>query len=291
VSRTSIEVSLDPRDHRSRVRLGSSGPDGLGHLTARMLGPGHGSARVALIAEGALLLADDVIEIDVSVGPDAALDLVEPSGTVAYDMRGGSAQWRVRVHLAERARLRWHGKPFVVAEGADVSRRVQVDLESGATAMLRETLVLGRSGERGGSLAQHTRVTHADHPLLVEDLLLDKHRPRTGLLGPWRVVDTVSVFGRRADDDAQPGTPEADAPKAGTPKAGTFTTAPPEAVTGGGARRFELEGPGTLIRSLSGQAHAGCLEPLWRVVAKEWDQCSEGAVVSGVDARVSGATA
>jgi len=221
-----------------------------------MLAVGPASARVALVAEGALLLADDLIEVDVSVGPDAALDLIEPSGTVAYDMRGGSARWRVRVHLAERARLRWHGKPFVVAEGADVSREVQVDLEAGATAMVRETLVLGRSGERGGSLAQRTRVSQQGHPLLVEDLVLGAHRPRTGILGPWRVVDTVSVLGWRAD---------------GIPKA----------VVGDGAHRFELEGPGTLIRSLSGQAHARSLDPTWRVVSDTWDGCSVAASVDG----------
>ena len=248
MSRTEIEVDVDPRGRRSRVSLGSSGPDGRGHLSARILAFGHASARVALVAEGALLLADDLIEIDVSVGPDAALDLVEPSGTVAYDMRGGSARWCVRVHLAERARLRWHGKPFVVAEGADVNRTVQIDLEAEATAMTRETLVLGRSGERGGSLTQRTRVSHQGHPLLVEDLVLDAHVPRTGLLGPWRVVDTVNVLGRRAADT-------------------------PITVVGDGAHRFELEGPGTLIRSLSGQAHARCLDPAWQVVSDTWDVC------------------
>jgi urease accessory protein len=256
VSRTGIEVDVDPLGRRSRVHLGSSGPDGRGHLAARILAFGDAWARVALVAEGALLLADDLIEVDVSVGPDAALDLIEPSGTVAYDMRGGSARWRVRVHLAERARLRWHGKPFVVAEGADVSRKVQVDLEAGATAMVRETFVLGRSGERGGSLAQHTRVNYQGHPLLVEDLVLEAHRPRTGLVGPFRVVDTVSVLGRRADDT-------------------------PKAVVGDGAHRFELEGPGTLIRSLSGQAHARSLDPTWRVVSDAWDVCFVAASVTG----------
>lgn len=251
MSRTSIAVDVDPRGVRSRVRLrsgdsnassGPSGPDGRGHLSARILTFGPASARVALVAEGALLLADDLIEVDVSVGPDAALELIEPSGTVAYDMRGGSAQWRVRVHLAERARLRWHGRPFVVAQGADVDREVQIDLAAGATAMLRETLVLGRSGEQGGSLTQRTRVSHGGRPLLVEDLVLGVNRPRTGLLGPWRVVDTVSVLGRRADGI-------------------------PEEVVGQGNHRFELEGAGTVIRSLSGQAHAGCLGPAWQVVA------------------------
>ncbi len=252
MSRTGIEVGVDPRGRRARVRLDSSGADGRGHLTARILAFGHASASVALVAEGALLLADDLIEVDVTVGPEAELDLIEPSGTVAYDMRGGSARWRMRVHLAEGARLRWHGKPFVVAEGADVSRELQVDLAPGATAMLRETLVLGRSGERGGSLAQRTRVSHGGYPLLVEDLVLGAHRPRTGLLGPWRVIDTVSVLGRRADDI-------------------------PKKVVGDGAHRFELEGPGTLIRSLSGQAHTRCLDPAWRVLADTWDACPVAA--------------
>lgn len=242
MSRIGIEVDVDPQGRRSLVRLDSGGPDGRGHLAARILGFGQASARVALVAEGALLLADDLIEVDVSVGPGAALDLVEPSGTVAYDMRGGSARWHVRVHLAENAQLRWHGKPFVVADGADVNREIRIDLAVGATAMLRETLVLGRSGERGGSLTQRTRVSHAGQPLLVEDLVLGAHRPPTGLLGPWRVVDTASVLGRRADDI-------------------------PNTLVGEGAHRFDLEGPGTLIRSLSGQAHARCLDPVWRVVS------------------------
>jgi urease accessory protein len=242
VSVTGIEVDADPRGRRSRVRLQSSGPDGRGHLTARILAFGHASARIALVAEGALLLADDLIEVDVSVGPDAALDLIEPSGTVAYDMRGGSARWCVRIHLAERARLRWHGKPFVIADGADVSRTLQVDLEAGATATMRETLILGRSGEQGGSLAQRTRVSHQGRPLLVEDLVLDADVPRTGVLGPWRIVDTISVLGRRAADT-------------------------PDKVLGRGTHRFELEGPGTLIRSLSGQAHTRCLDPTWQIVS------------------------
>jgi urease accessory protein len=241
VSRTGIEVQADPEDRRSRVHVGSSGVDGRGHLTARILAFGPASARVALVADGALLLADDLIEVDVSVGHDAALDLIEPSGTVAYNMRGGSARWRVQIHLAERARLRWHGQPFIIAQGADVSREVQVNLEADATAILRETLILGRSGECGGSLTQQTTVSHQGHPLLVEELVLDARRPRIATIGLSRVVDTVSILGRRAANTS--------------------------AVIGDGAHRFELEGPGTLIRSLSEQAHARCLDPTWRVIS------------------------
>ncbi|WP_411285671.1 hypothetical protein [Lapillicoccus sp.] len=72
-------------------------------------------------------------------------------------------------------------------------------------------------------------------PLLAEDLDLGPARPRTGVLGPARVIDTVSVLGRRA-----PGMPSSP-----------------------GSHRLELDGPGTVIRSLSTQAHLGCLTTEW----------------------------
>src|ERR1035438_4707388 len=63
VGLTRIKVCADPGGRRARVHLGSSGPDGRGHLAARILALGQGSARVALVAEGALLLTGDLIEV------------------------------------------------------------------------------------------------------------------------------------------------------------------------------------------------------------------------------------
>ena len=77
--------------------------------------------------------------------PGGSLEIVEPGGTVAYAMRGRSARWDVTVEVDAGGTLVWHGEPFVVAEGADVTRTTSVELAAGASVSLRETLVLGRS--------------------------------------------------------------------------------------------------------------------------------------------------
>ena len=155
-------------------------------------------ARVALVPDGALLLAEDAIAIRVDVGPGAVLELVEPAGTVAYDMRGGSATWSVDVRLGQGAALIWAGEPFVVAAGARVRRTTSVQIADGAVLVLRETLVLGRSGEPAGQVQQRTTaVDEHGEPVLVEELALDADRAPT-LLGGRRVVDTVLVLGARS---------------------------------------------------------------------------------------------
>jgi len=99
---------------------------------------------------------------------------------------------------APHPRLTWQGQTFVLSGGADVTREVRIELATGSVAVLRETLVLGRTGEPGGRLLQTSRATLDGHPLLAEDLDLAPSQLRPGALGPWRVVDTLSILGRRA---------------------------------------------------------------------------------------------
>lgn len=240
MSRTDIAVAADGGGGRARLTITTDGPRGRGHLGARVLAHAPGSARVALVAEGALLLAGDDVTVGIRVGHGMRLDVVEPSGTVAYDMRGGTAQWTVHICLEPEAVLSWQGQTFVISAGADVTRDVRIDLGTGSVAVLRETLVLGRTGEQAGALTQRTRVSLEGEPLLAEDLILDPSASRVGVLGRTRVVDTVSVLGRRA-----PGIP------APVP----------------GSHRLELDGPGTLVRSLSEEAHAASLAPVWAAMA------------------------
>ena len=202
-----------------------AGDDDLGAVSALPARPAQ-SARVALVGTQALLLAGDTVEIDLVVDPGVALDVVEVAATVAY---GGSApaHWRVRGEIAADSRLIWSAEPFIVAAGADVHRDSRFELADSAVLFLRETLVLGRSGESGGRLRSRSEITLAGAALLVEDLdLTEEHlRSRPGQLGGSRVLDSVLLAGRRAP--AQPALP-----------AGT---------------RFELAGPGTLGRVLRGQ--------------------------------------
>ena len=212
------------------VTVLTPGPTGRGHLAVRRLPARDGVARLALVAEGALLLAGDDVGVEVVVEEGAWVEVVEPSGTVAYPMRGGRAHWRVSLAVDDGASVRWRGLPFVVAAGADVGRSTSVRLGDGAVVVLREVLVLGRSGEPGGAVGSRLRVDGVDGPVLAEDLLLGPGRPSVGVVGDARVLDTVTVLGARAG-------------------------AAPEGVT-----RLELEGGGTQLRWLGAATHASPLE-------------------------------
>jgi len=199
VGRTRIRVSPGRNGERCRVRSAVS----LSDPTAANLRPiitGHDerSATVSLVPEGALLLAGDGIELDVTVDSGVHLTLLEPGGTVAFNMRGGNARWDVRIEVADDAGLTWAGQPFVVAQGAEVERRTRIRAHRDARLALREVLVLGRHGERPGAIRQNTVV--ADDrglPLLVEDLPLNEDSV-AGLLGGNRAVVSVLSLGAAA---------------------------------------------------------------------------------------------
>jgi len=174
-----------------------------GLLAARRLRTTDSTVRVALVATQALLLAGDHVQLSVDVRGDVALEVVETAGTVAYDMRGGQARWDVDVTLAAGARLTWLAEPFVVAAGADVDRSTTLTLAAGTSATMRESVVLGRTGETGGSLRVTTRASYDAVPLLVEDLdLSPSGRVGPAVLGPYRCLDSITTLGHRLTDGA-----------------------------------------------------------------------------------------
>lgn len=212
---------------RGRVRADLSG----GLLSCRRLPDEGGTVRVALVATQALLLAGDDVRIEVDVDDGLALELVEVAGTVAYDMQGGSADWHVDVRLGAGAALVWDALPFVVATGAQVRRRARLDLAEDARSVLRETFVLGRTGEAGGHLTTTTDARLADRPLLVETLTVDPAtRADPALLGGARCLDTVTLLGARYEGEVPDG-----------------------------ADVLQLDRPGTLVRTFGDDAHAGDL--------------------------------
>lgn len=224
-------IAVEPAPGRARVRH-TPGP-----VAARVQRVDADGARVALVATTALLLGGDHVEFDVRVGAGGWLDIVETAGTVAYDARGVPSGWTVRARLGAGARLTWNGEPFVIADGAAVHRVTEVDLDPGATACLRETLVFGRVGEAGGALRSTTRVRLDGTDLLVEDLDLPDAGVRSGpgLLGSCRIIDSVLLLG---------------------------AAAPPDPVLPAGAR-YDLAGSGTIARVLAGDTDRSGLDAVW----------------------------
>ncbi len=117
-----------------------------------------------------------------------------------------------------------------------VDRDTRVCLGRGASLLLRETLVLGRSGEHAGRLETRTRVVGPSGPVLVEDLSLGPTAQRPGVLGPARVLDSVLCWGDRWRGEV------------------------PE-------HRFDLEGGGVLWRSLGSELHTTGLGETWTRVS------------------------
>lgn len=221
-------LAVETRGPGVRVRSGG------GAFRAVTLTRSSHHARVALVPDRALLLAGDRVRVEVTVGPGVSIELVETTGTVAYDMRGSRAAWDVDVQVADGGTCRWEGLPFVVAGGAVVERTLTVALQGDATFTQRETLVLGRHREPPGRLRNLTRITRDGSPILVEEL--DGRS-----LSPHRVMDGVLCIGT---------------PPTITP------VSPPAAV------RMELADGSSCWRSLSQEAHrtAAVLDPVWAAV-------------------------
>ena len=189
---------------RSTLRL-TPGP-----LAPRLLSADATGAKIALVATSALLLGGDHVQLEVDVGPGAWLEIVETAGTVAYDAAGESSSWNVRVAVDRGGLLIWHGEPFVLADGSNTLRRSVFELGPDASTCIRETVILGRTGERGGAVRIQTRVSRCGLPVLVEDLeLRDRERRELpGVIGSSAVIDTVTVLGAQV--------PGRSAPDAGT---------------------------------------------------------------------------
>lgn len=219
-----MHIAVETRNGRAHVDLRA------GLLVPRLVTAGEDLASVAVIAGGALLLDGDHVEVRVRVASGCLLEIEDIGGTVAYGSTGTPSSWTVDIDVAEGGCLIWHTLPFVVADAADVTRTTTIRLGRGAVALVRETLVLGRTGERGGRLRACTDVTGTGGPLLREELVLDGAARRIGVLGDARVLDSAMSFGRRRN--AAPGA-------------------------------LQLDRPGTIVRALGAHTHAATVEEAW----------------------------
>ncbi|GAA1487841.1 urease accessory protein UreD [Brachybacterium sacelli] len=175
-----------------------------GMLQARLVGRHGTGAHVALVAGGAMLVGGDHVGVDVHVGSGCALDLEDVGGAVAYPTENGRSRFDVRIRVDDGATLVWRAHPFVIADGAAVDRDMTVELGAGAALCLRETLVLGRTGERGGEIRSRLRARNTGgSPLHLEDLDLSGRRPAVGVVGAHRVLDSVILLGRRPTDPVE----------------------------------------------------------------------------------------
>ncbi len=174
------------------------GPGGRTTVTRLVSGPPL-SARttvdgVTLVASAGGPVGGDVVQVRVHVTPGARLRIGSAAAMVVQPaLTGGEAVLDVEVDLDDGALLEWCPEPTVVATGARLLSRVRVRMAESAQLTLREVLVLGRHGERGGTADLSLHVERAGLPLLRQDTLYNHPAaPSAGpaVLAGHRVIGT-----------------------------------------------------------------------------------------------------
>ena len=217
-----------------------------------------------LAASGAGPLGGDDLELTVRVEPGAQLVLRAVSAQVVLPGRGGEATFALRLSVADGGSLTVLPEPTIVATGARYRAVVAADLAAGASLVLREEILLGRSGECGGVYRGRLRVTVGGRPLLRHDLELDGADPVTASAGSAiadRVVGSLLVV---RPELAATATATADSTRGttqGTTEAGGAASSPTIPPRGAGwsevhAAVLPLAGPGLLISATSADPHA-----------------------------------
>jgi urease accessory protein len=137
----------------------------------------------------------DRVEIVVESG---TLDVEPVAATIALP---GSARTvlELDIEVGDGARLVLEDAPLIVAEGADVVRATTIRLGVGATAVVRDLVVLGRAGEGPGRLESVLRVEGPDGVILHDALHVDPvtwaEDAFVALAPRHRAVGMVAVLG------------------------------------------------------------------------------------------------
>lgn len=126
----------------------------------------NGSALVHLVNSAASPLGGDELTLTVHVGLNAELTLTGTAATIALPGAGARSRTTVSLHVSAGARLTYLPEPTVVTARADHEAVLVAGLVGDATLHTREVLVLGRTGERPGTLTTRTTVTRDGRPVL-----------------------------------------------------------------------------------------------------------------------------
>ena len=148
----------------------------------------HGSLRVrfpnvagleleaVLVNTAGGMTGGDRFDIDVAVGPDAKLMVGTTSAEKIYRSLGPAANVAVRLAVSAGATLRWLPQETILFDRARLDRRIDVALEEGATLVLAESIMFGRSamGEsvEDGQLVDRWRIRVGGRLVLAESARL-----------------------------------------------------------------------------------------------------------------------
>lgn len=161
-----VRARVDGRGGTVLPVLESRGPIAL----RRTRGSGA-TAHVTLVGAMSGPHGGDHFTLRADVGAGARLRVGSAAATLALPgQHGGQARQDVRITVAAGGELHWLPEPLVSVAGSELAVHTRVDLEPGAWLVLREELVLGRTGEESGRLTSRLTVCVDGRPVLDQEL-------------------------------------------------------------------------------------------------------------------------
>ncbi|MGA5260551.1 urease accessory protein UreD [Streptomyces griseoincarnatus] len=161
-----IRARADGRGGTALPVLESRGP-----LALRRTRGSGATAHVSLVGAMSGPHGGDHFTVRADVGTGARLRVGSAAATLALPgQHGGRARQDMRITVAAGGELHWLPEPLISVRGSELAVHTHVDLESGARLVLREELVLGRTGEAPGRLTSRLTVRVDGRPVLDQEL-------------------------------------------------------------------------------------------------------------------------
>lgn len=167
----SFEVHLQDGATR-RGRLHESGS-----LRVRFPSPEDEGLSAVFVNTAGGVAGGDRFDIDISAGEGSRLTLTTAAAEKVYRTPDAAAQLNIALKAAAGAQLCWLPQETIVFDQARVARRIDLDLAEGASLLLCEIIVFGRSamGERmmQGEFTDRWRLRRGGRLVFAENIRLD----------------------------------------------------------------------------------------------------------------------
>jgi urease accessory protein len=168
--------------------------------------------QAVLINTAGGLTGGDRLRWEIEVGPGAALTATTQACERAYRSAGGHAEVGARITVREGASLSWLPQETILFDRSALQRRLEIDIEPGARALVLEPIILGRQayGETVNlaHFRDRWRVREAGRLVHAEEFTIgpavSRQMERVVFAGGARAFATMLLIGDDAEELVDP---------------------------------------------------------------------------------------
>jgi len=148
-----------------------------GSLRVRFPSPEAEGLSAVFVNTAGGIAGGDRFDIDIAAGEGSRLAVTTAAAEKIYRAQGPAAEVNIALKAAEGAHLAWLPQETILFDRARVSRRIDIDLAEGASLLLCEIVVFGRTamGERmrSGEFVDRWRMRRGGRLVFAENIRLD----------------------------------------------------------------------------------------------------------------------